>query len=229
MTDQTYMKFYFEWLELFEELTAEEIGTLVLASMKYAKNKEIPDFEGRELRLAWKAIKGTIDRTLSAHESRAEINRANGQKGGAPKGNTNASKTTETTENNQKQPKTTENKHTNTYTYTNTNTDTKTETKTDPNTNTLSLRAGARESESVPVAESIFIPPSVADVEVYCQHKGYKIDAEAFVDFYESKGWMVGSNPMRSWHAAVRNWARNHKNDPPEKGKQSIMDEMKDW
>lgn len=72
----------------------------------------------------------------------------------------------------------------------------------------------------------IFVPPSAQDVEVYCMNKGYRIDAEAFVDFYASKGWMVGKNRMKDWHAAVRNWARNSRQ---ESKKQSVMDEMKDW
>ena len=39
------------------------------------------------------------------------------------------------------------------------------------------------------------------------------MDAEAFCDFYESKGWRVGSNPMRSWQAAVRTWERRNKSE----------------
>jgi hypothetical protein len=29
-----------------------------------------------------------------------------------------------------------------------------------------------------------------------------------FIDFYESKGWMVGSNKMKDWKAAVRTWEK---------------------
>jgi hypothetical protein len=35
------------------------------------------------------------------------------------------------------------------------------------------------------------------------------VDADAFVDFYESKGWLVGKNKMKDWKAAVRTWERN--------------------
>ena len=34
------------------------------------------------------------------------------------------------------------------------------------------------------------------------------MDADRFVDFYESKGWMVGKNKMKDWRAAVRTWER---------------------
>lgn len=34
------------------------------------------------------------------------------------------------------------------------------------------------------------------------------IEAEKFLDFYESKGWMIGKNKMKDWNAAVRNWCK---------------------
>ena len=57
-------------------------------------------------------------------------------------------------------------------------------------------------------AESRFTPPTVDDVKAYCLEKGYKVDSGRFVDFYTSKGWLVGKNKMKDWKAAVRNWAR---------------------
>lgn len=54
-----------------------------------------------------------------------------------------------------------------------------------------------------------FVPPTVAEVTAYCQERGNRVNPEAFVDFYASKGWMVGKNPMRDWKAAVRTWERS--------------------
>ena len=51
-----------------------------------------------------------------------------------------------------------------------------------------------------------FTPPTADEVRAYADEKGYTIDAQRFVDFYESKGWMVGKSPMRDWRASVRNW-----------------------
>ena len=56
-----------------------------------------------------------------------------------------------------------------------------------------------------------FVAPSVDEVAAYCKEHGYKVDAQMFVDFYTSKGWMVGKNKMKDWQAAVRTWARNNK------------------
>ena len=53
-----------------------------------------------------------------------------------------------------------------------------------------------------------FRPPTPDQVSAYAAQQGLAIDARRFCDYYESKGWTVGKNPMRSWQAAVRNWAR---------------------
>lgn len=59
--------------------------------------------------------------------------------------------------------------------------------------------------------KDIFTPPTVTDIAAYCQERKNRVDAEAFWDFYQSKGWRVGKNPMKDWRAAVRTWERNSK------------------
>jgi len=53
-----------------------------------------------------------------------------------------------------------------------------------------------------------FTRPSVEEVRAYCEERGNGVSAEAFVDFYESKGWKVGNSPMKDWRAAVRTWEK---------------------
>ena len=38
-----------------------------------------------------------------------------------------------------------------------------------------------------------------------------KIEAKKFVNYYESNGWKVGKNQMKSWSAAANNWITNTK------------------
>lgn len=57
--------------------------------------------------------------------------------------------------------------------------------------------------------EARFTPPSIEEVAAYCQERGNGVDAARFVDFYSSKGWMVGKSRMKDWRAAVRNWERS--------------------
>lgn len=40
----------------------------------------------------------------------------------------------------------------------------------------------------------------------YCAERKNNVSAEQFISFYESKGWMVGKEKMKSWKAAVRTW-----------------------
>ena len=56
-----------------------------------------------------------------------------------------------------------------------------------------------------------FIPPTAEEVRIYCNERKNNVDPEQFVDFYESKGWYVGKNKMKSWKAAVRTWERERK------------------
>lgn len=64
--------------------------------------------------------------------------------------------------------------------------------------------------ESKEGKRSIFMPPTIDEVRAYCAEKNYSVDPERFVDFYESKGWMVGKTKMKDWKASVRLWERGN-------------------
>ena len=63
-----------------------------------------------------------------------------------------------------------------------------------------------------------FVPPTVAEVASYVREKGYQVDAESFVAFYASKGWKVGSQPMKDWRAAVVTWSKRERQERRETG-----------
>lgn len=56
------------------------------------------------------------------------------------------------------------------------------------------------------IASTKFTPPTDAEVAAYVTEKGYHFNPELFVPFYQSKGWMVGKNPMKDWKASCRTW-----------------------
>lgn len=58
---------------------------------------------------------------------------------------------------------------------------------------------------------SKFIPPTFEEVTEYCSARNNTVNPQAFIDFYESKGWMIGKNKMKDWKAAVRTWERTQK------------------
>lgn len=78
-----------------------------------------------------------------------------------------------------------------------------------PNVNVNDNVNDIKENTLKSVKEKRFAPPTPEDVREYCRGKGLSVDADRFVDFYESKNWYVGKNKMKDWKAAVRNWARS--------------------
>lgn len=63
-----------------------------------------------------------------------------------------------------------------------------------------------------------FVPPTEAEVRDYCREKGYAVDPEAFVAFYASKGWKVGSQPMKDWKAALVTWQKREEKEVQVRG-----------
>lgn len=61
-----------------------------------------------------------------------------------------------------------------------------------------------------------FVPPTPEEVNTYCLERNNGIDGSEFCDFYTSKGWKVGKNPMKDWKAAVRTWERSRKQSAPQ-------------
>jgi uncharacterized protein YdaU (DUF1376 family) len=56
--------------------------------------------------------------------------------------------------------------------------------------------------------------PSLEMVREYAKEVFPSLDAEQFINFYESKGWMIGKNKMKSWQAAVRTWKKSQNKQP---------------
>ncbi len=75
--------------------------------------------------------------------------------------------------------------------------------------------------QSVAARNSRFIKPTVDEIAAYCSERKNNIDAQAFFDFYESKGWRVGNQPMKDWKASVRTWERRSRPSKPQADKPS--------
>ena len=56
-----------------------------------------------------------------------------------------------------------------------------------------------------------FVKPTVEEIAAYCKEKNYNVNAQQFFNYYESNGWKVGRNAMKSWQAAVQNWNTRNK------------------
>ena len=53
--------------------------------------------------------------------------------------------------------------------------------------------------------------PSLDQVKEYCKERNNEVDAQQFLNHYESNGWKVGKVSMVDWKAAVRTWEKNDK------------------
>lgn len=53
-----------------------------------------------------------------------------------------------------------------------------------------------------------FVKPTIEEVEAYCKERNNNVDAQTFINFYDSKGWKVGNQSMKDWKASVRTWEK---------------------
>lgn len=83
-------------------------------------------------------------------------------------------------------------------------------TEEETETDSLLLRNKERVCADKPHTRPRFVPPSVEEVQAYCQERSNGIDASLFVDFYEARGWTAGRGKMRNWKAAVRTWEKRN-------------------
>ena len=69
-------------------------------------------------------------------------------------------------------------------------------------------------------ASKKFKKPTLEEIKEYCQERNNNVDPQAFYNFYESKGWVVGKSPMKNWKAAIHTWEQR---DKPNKSQQGGM------
>lgn len=79
-------------------------------------------------------------------------------------------------------------------------------------------------------SRSLFVPPSLEEVKAYCLERKNRVSPDGWFDHYESNGWRVGKNPMRSWKAAVRTWERDPfgSNEDNGNGEKSIAEQYEE-
>ena len=69
-------------------------------------------------------------------------------------------------------------------------------------------------NKEIKIINKLFTIPTISEVEIYCLERKNTIDAESFINFYDSKGWMVGKNKMKDWRACIRTWEMREKKKP---------------
>lgn len=185
------------YYEAAKDLPPEEFKQFFTAIFERAFFGIEPELDGI-VKMMYSLVKPNLEKSLELSEIRA----AAGSKGGAPKGNTNAVKQPKTSKNNQKQPKNKQKQA-----------DKDKEKDKEKDKDKEIEKETPTESRKRVADAPRFVKPTVAEVSAYCQERGNGINPESFIDFYESKGWKIGSNPMKDWKAAVRTWEQRRKAD----------------
>ena len=79
--------------------------------------------------------------------------------------------------------------------------------------NAIKERKGKEKKENKDKDSGVhkFTPPSINELKSFIEQQKYSVNAEYFMNFYDSKGWMIGKNKMKDWQAAVRTWNSKNK------------------
>ena len=207
---------YRSYYDALKELPAEEFRDIVLAVCAYALDGEEPELSG-----VARAIFTLIRPTLEVGRSKAE-NRSR-----AEQTSLYAEQTGNKPEQTKNKPEQTQNKRKQTG-----NKPEQTRNKPEQ-TRKEKEKEKEREKESEndsycspppPSGPKRFVPPTLAEVQSYVAQRQSPVDPQGFIDFYASKGWMVGKTPMKDWKAACRNaetwerWSRTEASAPPKNG-----------
>lgn len=87
---------------------------------------------------------------------------------------------------------------------------TQSESDTEPDTSASPKREIASRR---PAKRAGFVPPTIDECKaVFVAAGETAAEGEAFWNFYESKGWMVGRNKMVLWRSAMAGWINRNKN-----------------
>ena len=205
--------FYRSFYEGIKELPRDIQGEVLTAIMEYGLNGVTTEKQKQITKAMFALIKPQLD----ANNQRFE----NGKKGGRPKANCNQTET-------ETKPKQNRNK-----------------TKHEPNVNVnvndndISFLEKKKQKSDVAVSDlenensespietlqtpkeqsgggrKKFTIPTPEEVQAYCNERNNGISGQQFCDFYSSKGWKVGSQPMKDWKAAVRTWEVRRKDTIP--------------
>lgn len=217
---------YFDMLPVYKKLDYESIGKLHLAAVLYAANGEEPDFEDDfALELAWAFIKPRIDDDAKRYDEVVDGRKA------AAEARWSKSKATDANDANASEEcKCNASCANASFAMQAVQTMPTTTTTTTANTTTTTTTTVEGAKAPNARASTRFTPPTADEVNTYAKEMGYQVDGQRFCDFYASKGWKVGSAPMKDWKAAVRNWATRDKTTstapPAQRGPKVVREQM---
>ena len=202
MTEKKSFLMYKDYRDVLESMNDEDTGRLVKALFAHEDGENVA-LEG-PIQAIFLLLAKQMDRDRANYEAMCARNRANGMKGGRPsKSGANPEEPAAT----QSEPAETQGQPRKP------DKDKDTDTDKDTDKDGMFIGGGAPHTHT-PSSNPRFQKPSLDAVKAYCAERGCGVDAQRFVDFYESKGWMVGKSPMKDWKASVRLWEQDARAAP---------------
>ena len=201
MAEKKSFVLYCDYKNHFSLLSSEDQGRLLMAIFEYVESGAEPQLEAMPL-MAFSFIRAQLDRDIEKYAETCRKRREAGRQGGRPpKPKDNEENQTEAKKANGFSENQTEAKKPDNDTVT-------VNGNVNVTGNVINNRGNSDESPSKKTVTR-FVPPTVEEVQAYCNERGNRVNPEAFVDFYSAKGWMVGKNKMKDWKAAVRTWEKS--------------------
>ena len=224
MKKETFL-FYADWLNVIRDLPSEVQLEVYQAIAEYAIYGNLIELKPLA-KVAFGFVKQTIDRDTQKYISISEKRSEAGKRGGRPL------KDNELEESNEKQKKqllSEKSKKSNCPLNDNDNV----------NDNDISFLEKKKQKSDVAVSDlenensespietlqtpkeqsgggrKRFTIPTPEEVQAYCEDRKNGISGQQFCDFYSSKGWKIGKEPMKDWKAAVRTWEMRRKDQSP--------------
>lgn len=180
----------FDKFVILDILPPEQYKNVVTQMRQYVELGTEPDELEPLEQMAFEALRPFMDENIKTYQRRIAVQHQNGSKGGRPKKRKEPSEThgfSEKPNETHGAPK-----------Y-----------KVQSSKDTDSIESIDRDAPASPPPRKTerFHPPELEEVRAYFAGKGGTADqAQRFRDFYESNGWRVGKNPMKSWKAAASGW-----------------------
>ena len=185
----TYLKIFYDSIDALEQLGDAERGRLFLAIMKYGSSGELVQLGGNE-RILFPTFKAQIDSDNKKAERLSQIRSEAAR---------SKCKQLQAIDSNCKQMQANASNC-----YVTENKENEKET------------AKEKEIEKKDIKENNSLTrvkekPTVEEIAAYCAERKNGINAQAFYDFYQSRGWLIGKSPMKDWKACVRTWEQRQK------------------
>ena len=191
----------FDKFVILDILPPEQYKNTLTKMRKYVEHGEEPEGLEPMEQMAFESLRAFMNENIKTYQRTIEANRQNGRKGGRPRKAKETDGFSEKPTETHREPNETHKNQSTKYKVQS--------TKYKDSIESIEIDASASPS---PRASKRFSPPGLEEIEAYFAEKGgTAAQAERFRDFYESNGWKVGKNPMKSWKAAASGWMSRDK------------------